>query len=94
MSFKDLTGQRFGRLTVIERNGTATNGGAKWLCECDCGRKTTARGCALVSGHTQSCGCWQRERVADSNIANAKIGGKSKTRLYYVYSSMKNGATI
>lgn len=89
MSLKDLTGQRFGRLTVIERNGSAANGGAKWLCECDCGERTTVRGCALVSGHTQSCGCWQRDRVTAHNIASAKIGCKSKARLYYVYGSMK-----
>ena len=33
----DLTGQRFGRLTVIERAGKASNGKATWKCQCDCG---------------------------------------------------------
>lgn len=33
----DLTGQRFGRLTVIERAENSPNGAAKWVCRCDCG---------------------------------------------------------
>jgi len=52
----DLTGQRFGKLTVLAR---AENQGGKtaWLCRCDCGREKAVKTCSLRSGHTKSCGC-------------------------------------
>lgn len=53
---KDLTGKRFGRLTVIKRIGN--NGKqALWLCECDCGNEIQVTTNHLTSGNTQSCGC-------------------------------------
>ena len=36
-NFKDLTGQKFGRLTVIKRADNNKNGSTRWLCKCDCG---------------------------------------------------------
>lgn len=56
----DLTAQRFGRLNVIERAGTASDGQASWLCKCDCGNVATVRGGRLRSGKTVSCGCYHR----------------------------------
>lgn len=41
---KDLTGQKFGRLTAIEFRGTNKSGNALWLCKCDCGNETVVRG--------------------------------------------------
>lgn len=52
----DLTGQRFGKLTVLERTeniGTS----AGWRCRCDCGKETVVRTASLRSGGTKSCGC-------------------------------------
>ena len=51
----DLTGHRYGKLTVI---GPAENIGTRtaWLCRCDCGRETVVRSNRLRSGHTTSCG--------------------------------------
>lgn len=54
---KDLTGQKFGRLTVIERAENAKDGRAHWRCHCDCGNEVTVSSYHLTSGHTQSCGC-------------------------------------
>lgn len=51
----DLTGQRFGRLTVIDRGGTL-RGYAVWVCKCDCGVLTEARGDRLRNGRRTSCG--------------------------------------
>ena len=59
-SFKNLTGQRFGRLTVVEYAGNAGKN-QQWKCECDCGSVLTARGPRLKSGRTKSCGCLQRD---------------------------------
>ena len=52
----DLTGQRFGKLTVT---GPAENIGSRtaWRCRCDCGQETVVKTCHLRSGHTRSCGC-------------------------------------
>lgn len=56
----NLTGQRFGRLTVIER---AENKGKKaaWRAVCDCGKGVAVRGEVLTRGDTRSCGCLRRE---------------------------------
>lgn len=61
--FVDLTGQRFGRLTAASH--IKENGRIKWVCICDCGGKTVTTSTKLKSGHTQSCGCIQRERTSD-----------------------------
>ena len=60
---RDLTGQRFGRLVVVERATEANdkNGNTMWLCVCDCGKGINARGSNLTSGKTKSCGCLRRE---------------------------------
>ena len=52
----DLTGQRFGRLVVLDRLPKQ-----KWKCRCDCGRTNTVRSTHLRSGRTCSCGCLQAE---------------------------------
>lgn len=52
----DITGQRFGKLTVLSK-ADSKNGKAYWLCQCDCGKKTTVAGHDLRNGDTQSCGC-------------------------------------
>lgn len=77
----DLTGQRFGRLTVIRRDGTNKNGSATWLCKCDCGNVKVASGRDLTNGDTKSCGCSRRA---------PRKHGMTKTRLYRIWSDMKN----
>lgn len=60
-SINELRGQRFGRLTVIERSGTDKQGGVVWLCMCDCGKQNNVTGKNLLSGNTRSCGCLSYE---------------------------------
>lgn len=57
---KDLTGQRFGRLTVLERNGSDSYKNALWLCQCECGNLHTVAGHSLWRGETRSCGCLRK----------------------------------
>ena len=73
---EDLTGQKFGRLTVIgrdiERDKKDNKNGKNrthWLCQCDCGNPKLASvtGHQLKSGHTQSCGCYASEQIAKRN---------------------------
>lgn len=70
---EDLTGKKFGRLTVVARAEDYWQpcGRRKisWLCQCDCGSEPVViRGQYLKNGKTQSCGCLQRERTAKSNL--------------------------
>lgn len=58
----DLTGQKFGRLTVVSFN-KRENKKTYWNCICDCGRETVTQGSSLTSGNTTSCGCFQKERT-------------------------------
>lgn len=56
-NFKDITGLRFGKLTVISRLGLNNHGHYMWKCQCDCGNLCQVDGTKLRNGHTQSCGC-------------------------------------
>lgn len=79
--FIDLTGQKFGRLTVIERK---PNKGKRtiWLCECECGTKKEFRQEDLRSGKTVSCGCYLHEKITKH--------GLYKSREYRRLAGMKN----
>lgn len=52
----DLTGQRYGELTVL-RPADNVGGRTAWLCRCSCGKETVVKTCHLRNGHTKSCGC-------------------------------------
>ena len=56
----DLSGQRFGKWTVLERDDSLPvkrGRSPKWICVCDCGVKKSVLGGSLASGESQSCGC-------------------------------------
>ncbi|SOY65623.1 conserved hypothetical protein [Cupriavidus phytorum] len=76
----DLTGQRFGRLTVIE---WGFNG--KWLCQCDCGKEHRAQGYKLKTGETKSCGCAK----ADISREKATRHGMADSRVHRSWMSMR-----
>lgn len=68
---EDLTGRRFGNLTVIEKaepyilpNG---NKCVQWLCQCDCGNLKKAFTGHLISGNTNNCGCKTGEKISEAN---------------------------
>lgn len=75
----DLTGQRFGRLTVIERSSSQA-GHATWLCRCDCGKECIIQGNHLKSEHTYSCGCLKRE-LSESKLGRLHIKQKTQAKL-------------
>lgn len=63
----DLTGQRFGKLLVLERIPGRFSGKVKWKCQCDCGSIVEVAGCHLKNGATRSCGCtssYGEEKIA------------------------------
>lgn len=65
----DITGQRYGRLTVLSQAASDYCGEksvAKWHCLCDCGKAVEVASRSLRGGNTKSCGCLRKE-VAQSN---------------------------
>lgn len=60
---KDLTGQRFGLLTALYRNGSNKYGKAIWHCKCDCGNEKDINSSSLIQGYSQSCGCLQHKNA-------------------------------
>lgn len=81
----DLTGQRFGRLTVLQREGTNKWGSATWLCKCDCGNRKTIGSQHLTSGRSTSCGCAKLDLLSETKRKH----GKRHTRLYRIWTNMK-----
>ena len=80
----DLTGKKYGRLTVIEQ-ADQQNGHKRWKCRCECGKYVVVKGLHLKSGHTQSCGC----RKLEMHTERLTKHGKSGTKLYDVWCAMK-----
>lgn len=64
--FIDLTGQKFGRLTVLEKDTERSKNTTYWKCICECGKEFSTRGTSLRNGKTISCGCARIEKVKES----------------------------
>lgn len=108
MKLNDLSGMKFGRLTVIERGEPYISPrgykSPSWKCLCDCGNTLTVRGTSLRNGTTNSCGCllkeWTEERRQQASIMcreKFKKHGDSGSRLYRIWDNMKrrcNNPTI
>lgn len=71
---KDLTGQKFGRLTVVKRATDSNRGASRWECECACGNSTVVFSSSLPSGNTRSCGCLRHELLTGPNNPTWKGG--------------------
>ncbi|TIX28802.1 hypothetical protein [Mesorhizobium sp.] len=82
--FRDLTGMRFGSLSVTAYAGRIGKSHA-FHCQCDCGGKLATRGYNLTGGFTTSCGC----AIAPSVTAAKKTHGLSHTREWRIWSGMK-----
>ena len=85
MKLKDLTGARYGRLTVLERKGSNKHGRPLWLCKCDCTNTILLSTPRLQSGNTKSCGCFRQEAIGQRNTTHGLKG----IRLYEVWKNMK-----
>lgn len=87
-NFKDLTGQRFGRLTVIKEGERSKGGRVQWLCKCDCGSYKTVTTNNLTSGRTKSCGCLHREAIIKD------LTGKRFGRLTVIRENGRHGRRV
>ena len=83
----DLTGQRFGRLTVLYRTYdiVSANGRKRsnWHCMCDCGNECDIAGDCLTRGKTQSCGCLKKEKMFNEKFVDRT--GQKFGRLTVLY---------
>lgn len=93
-AFIDLTGERFGRLTVMEYAGILHHR-THWFCECECGNGIITSSNSLRMGKTKSCGCIRKEYAVFHSKEAGKVRGAqllkhglSKTRLYNVWKGM------
>jgi hypothetical protein len=82
----DITSERFGRWVVLalhpERSRVRE---ARWACRCDCGGEGIVQGSHLRNGHSTSCSCLRKERLAKSNTKH----GLSRSRAYQRWGAMK-----
>lgn len=86
---KDLTGQRFERLTVIERADNTKKGQARWLCKCDCGATCIADGVHLRRGEIKSCGCLSRENTIKRSTKHGMKRRMSSNKIYSTWQNVK-----
>ena len=82
-NYKDLTGQKFNMLTVIERLPNNSANKVVWKCICDCGNTTTVTTGNLKNGSVKSCGCLV-------HIGHTTTHGMGNTKLYGVWGAMKS----
>lgn len=88
----DLTGRKFGRLTVVGRGGYKPNGASRlaaWVCECECGSKKEFSGRLLVKGDTRSCGCYNLDRIMERNTKHGCAQHGAPTPEYRAWSGMR-----
>lgn len=87
-NFIDLSGQKFGRLTVIKfdkKIETSNNRKYYWLCKCEYGNIVSINSANLKNGHTLSCGCLRLENCINATKKHLQTGSD----LYYVWSQIK-----
>jgi hypothetical protein len=81
----DLTGQKFGRLTVLSSTGQRDkNNRVVWTLECDCGNHIEMVAANFKYGNTSSCGCLKREVTGEMS----RTHGMSKTPIYSIWLAM------
>ena len=76
----DISGQKFGRLTVVEFSHTGKWGKAVWACVCDCGNEKLIYGEDLKSKNTSSCGCLHREATGNRSRTHGRTGSSVYNR--------------
>ena len=83
----DITGQVFGKLTVLSR--VPATGQARWMCRCLCGNTTQAPGYELRKGMIKSCGCSKKEFISKLNLKHGHSRSNARSREYHSWYNMK-----
>lgn len=85
----NLSGNRFGMLTVVQEDNSPNTKRSKWICRCDCGNLTSVFTHQLTSGKTQSCGC---KKSKCNNLVTRK--DRKAKRLYDIWRGMKKRCNL
>ncbi len=80
MPYKDLTGRRFGKLTVLGASDQRANGFMVWNCQCDCGNMKGVPTPNLTSGRTKSCGCGRLKDLTGKQFGKLTVIEKTDIR--------------
>lgn len=84
----DLTGRKYGNLTVIGISGKDKAGHTLWNCKCSCGKDVVVSGTHLKSGHTKSCGCLIKKKSKEVHFID--LTGKRFGRLVAISNTSKD----
>lgn len=85
---RDITGYKYNRLTAVKFSHSDKNYNQYWVFRCDCGNEIIARKSFVISGHSKSCGCLQKEIAKNEVVKHSVTHNESKTRLYRIWKLM------
>lgn len=85
----DLTGQKFGRLSVVEIHSINEKRVVKWFCVCDCGKTTATTSWRLRTGEVKSCGCLNGELARKRWLKHGQTSKNENTPEYNTWSGIK-----
>jgi uncharacterized protein YkvS len=95
---KDLSGMKFGMLTVVELVGIVTHKSGKkvtnWLCKCECGNTKNVVRSALTTGNTRSCGCLRRANTEKRRKESITKKGKRSKDFKMNYNVIEEARTM
>ena len=80
---KDISNQKFNRMTAVKFLGKNKHNHNVWLFRCECGTFKACEEYSVRSGRTKSCGCFNYENLKSGN--NRRKHGKHETRLYRIW---------
>jgi hypothetical protein len=86
-NIKDITGKRFGKLTVLEYTDERIGGSVAWLCKCDCGNIKKIKASSLK--YIESCGCVRKRKAKKRFQTHGHTNGLEKTAIYNTWRNMK-----
>ena len=89
---KDLTGQKFGRWTVVSRAPNGPKSHAFWNCRCECGTERSVCHSSLVAGTSKSCGCLTLE-VLHKRATHGHTAGDKPTRAFTTWANIISRCT-
>lgn len=78
---RDISGERFGKLTAIEPTERRRGGQIIWRCKCDCGDDAYVIRGNLLDGKTKSCGCGRKKDISGERFGKLVAIDKTDTRV-------------
>lgn len=85
-------GDKFGRLTVLERAGIGSNGHRMYLCLCECGNKKELKGASIHKGTARSCGCLRKgpkKNPRRPKTERGEVGLRTKMSSYRIHANKR-----